>query len=134
MRTCAGDVDLCLVPEVAIELEGVNGCLPFLMQRIAEQGHAVVVVAEGIQCHSIHLHSSFIFFFRFFFLSFFLLYFLLINCILPYPILIKTCPIYFNFSSRYVLYSTSLVLFKSAVMFSYECERLSSNTMSTLSS
>ena len=46
--TCAGDVDLCLVPEVAIELEGVNGCLPFLMQRIAEQGHAVVVVAEGV--------------------------------------------------------------------------------------
>ena len=43
-----GDVDLCLVPEVAIELEGENGCLPFLKQRVAEQGHAVVVVAEGI--------------------------------------------------------------------------------------
>ena len=42
-----GDVDLCLVPEVAIELEGENGCLPFLKQRVAEQGHAVVVVAEG---------------------------------------------------------------------------------------
>jgi hypothetical protein len=48
------------VPEVAIELEGENGCLPFLMQRIAEQGHAVVVVAEGI--HSmLFLPFSFLF-------------------------------------------------------------------------
>ena len=51
----AGDVDLCLVPEVMIELEGENGCLPFLKQRVAEQGHAVIVVAEGF------LHSTFIF-------------------------------------------------------------------------
>lgn len=43
----SGDVDLCLVPEVAIELEGENGCLPYLYQRVKEQGHAVVVVAEG---------------------------------------------------------------------------------------
>ena len=43
----SGDVDLCLVPEVTIELEGDHGCLPFLMRRVAEQGHAVVVVAEG---------------------------------------------------------------------------------------
>lgn len=43
----SGDVDLCLVPEVATELEGPNGCLPFLMERVKEQGHAVVVVAEG---------------------------------------------------------------------------------------
>ena len=34
----SGDVDLCLVPEVAIELEGERGCLPFLKQRVAEQG------------------------------------------------------------------------------------------------
>ena len=40
-------MDLCLVPEVGIELEGENGVLPFLMKRVAEQGHAVVVVAEG---------------------------------------------------------------------------------------
>jgi 6-phosphofructokinase 1 len=40
-------VDLCLVPEVTIELEGERGILPFLMQRVKEQGHAVVVVAEG---------------------------------------------------------------------------------------
>jgi 6-phosphofructokinase 1 len=43
----SGDVDLCLVPEVSIQLEGEDGCLPFLMQRVSEQGHAVVVVAEG---------------------------------------------------------------------------------------
>lgn len=33
----SGDVDLCLVPEVDIELEGPNGCLPFLLQRVREQ-------------------------------------------------------------------------------------------------
>lgn len=43
----SGDVDLCLVPEVTIQLEGDNGCLPFLMDRIKQNGHAVVVVAEG---------------------------------------------------------------------------------------
>lgn len=43
----SGDVDLCLAPELAIELDGPQGCLPFLMKRVAEQGHAVVVVAEG---------------------------------------------------------------------------------------
>jgi len=43
----SGDVDLCLVPEVPIELEGEYGCLPFLMKRVEEHGHAVVVVAEG---------------------------------------------------------------------------------------
>jgi 6-phosphofructokinase 1 len=43
----SGDVDLCLVPEVPIQLEGELGCLPFLRQRVKEQGHAVVVVAEG---------------------------------------------------------------------------------------
>ena len=43
----SGDVDLCLVPEVNIELDGEDGCLPYLMKRVSEQGHAVVVVAEG---------------------------------------------------------------------------------------
>ena len=42
----SGDVDLCLVPEVSVELEGDHGCLPFLVRRVAEQGHAVVVLAE----------------------------------------------------------------------------------------
>lgn len=43
----SGDVDLCLVPEVDIQLDGENGCLPYLFKRVSEQGHAVVVVAEG---------------------------------------------------------------------------------------
>lgn len=43
----SGDVDLCLVPEVGIQLEGPNGILEFLQKRLAEQGHAVIVVAEG---------------------------------------------------------------------------------------
>ena len=42
----SSDVDLCLIPEVPIELEGENGCLPHLMRRVKDQGYAVVVVAE----------------------------------------------------------------------------------------
>jgi 6-phosphofructokinase 1 len=41
------DVDLCLVPEVTIVLDGPKGCLPHLRRRVKEQGYAVVVVAEG---------------------------------------------------------------------------------------
>ena len=43
----SGDVDLCLVPEVPLVLEGEHGCLPHLLRRVQEQGYAVVVVAEG---------------------------------------------------------------------------------------
>jgi 6-phosphofructokinase 1 len=43
----SSDVDLCLVPEVPIVLEGDKGCLPHLMRRVHQQGYAVVVVAEG---------------------------------------------------------------------------------------
>lgn len=43
----SGDVDLCLVPEFDIELEGETGCLPYIFRRVQEQGHAVIVVAEG---------------------------------------------------------------------------------------
>lgn len=43
----SGDVDLCLVPEIAMDLEGTDGCLPFLLDRVKKNGHAVVVVAEG---------------------------------------------------------------------------------------
>jgi 6-phosphofructokinase 1 len=43
----SGDVDLCLVPEVPLVLDGELGCLPHLKQRVKEQGYAVVVVAEG---------------------------------------------------------------------------------------
>lgn len=44
---CSGDVDLCLVPEVPIVLEGKNGCLPHIRERVKQQGFAVIVVAEG---------------------------------------------------------------------------------------
>jgi len=43
----SGDVDLCLVPEVPIVLEGTTGCLPHLWNRVKKKGYAVVVVAEG---------------------------------------------------------------------------------------
>lgn len=43
----SGDVDLCLVPEVPIVLEGERGCLPHIMRRVKDQGYAVIVVAEG---------------------------------------------------------------------------------------
>ncbi|KAG7352409.1 phosphofructokinase [Nitzschia inconspicua] len=43
----SGDVDLCLLPEVPIVLDGEKGCLPHLRKRVKEQGYAVVVVAEG---------------------------------------------------------------------------------------
>lgn len=43
----SGDVDAVLVPEVPIVLEGENGILPFIRQRVKEQKYAVVVVAEG---------------------------------------------------------------------------------------
>ena len=36
-----------LVPEIAMDLEGTDGCLPFLLERVKKNGHAVVVVAEG---------------------------------------------------------------------------------------
>ena len=41
------DVNFCLVPEVPFTLEGPNGFLAALRQRVAARGHAVVVVAEG---------------------------------------------------------------------------------------
>lgn len=43
----SGDVDLCLVPEIPIVLDGPSGCLPHLWNRVKQKGYAVVVVAEG---------------------------------------------------------------------------------------
>ncbi len=43
----SGDVDLCLIPEVPIVLEGENGVLPHLYECVQNKGFAVVVVAEG---------------------------------------------------------------------------------------
>jgi 6-phosphofructokinase 1 len=42
------DVNFCFVPEVPFRLEGENGFLNALEQRLDEKHHAVVVVAEGL--------------------------------------------------------------------------------------
>lgn len=41
------DVDCCLIPESPFYLEGDGGLYEFINKRIQENGHAVVVVAEG---------------------------------------------------------------------------------------
>jgi len=41
------DVNFCLIPEVPFELDGPHGLLACLERRLAERGHAVIVVAEG---------------------------------------------------------------------------------------
>lgn len=42
------DVNFCLIPEVPFDLEGENGFLKHLLERINRKSHAVVVVAEGV--------------------------------------------------------------------------------------
>ena len=41
------DVDCCLIPELDFHLQGKGGLFEFLNQRLKENGHAVLVVAEG---------------------------------------------------------------------------------------
>lgn len=41
------DVDCCLIPEMEFYLEGKGGLVEFLDNRLKENGHAVLVVAEG---------------------------------------------------------------------------------------
>ena len=43
----SGDADYVLIPEVPFVLDGESGFLAQLRQRVAERGHAVVVIAEG---------------------------------------------------------------------------------------
>jgi len=43
----SNDVDLVLVPECPIVLEGEDGILPFLLERVKQKNYAVVVVSEG---------------------------------------------------------------------------------------
>ncbi|MDA3960071.1 MAG: ATP-dependent 6-phosphofructokinase [Planctomycetota bacterium] len=45
------DVNLCLIPEVPFTLDGPNGILAYLEQRLRRRRHAVVVVAEGAGQH-----------------------------------------------------------------------------------
>jgi len=41
------DANFVMIPEVPYPLDGNNGFLPWLVQRVRNAGHAVVVVAEG---------------------------------------------------------------------------------------
>jgi 6-phosphofructokinase 1 len=41
------DVDLVLIPEMPLRLDGPHGVFEYLMARLDEQSHAVIVVAEG---------------------------------------------------------------------------------------
>ena len=41
------DVNFCLIPENPFDLDGDNGLLHHLEQRILDRGHAVILVAEG---------------------------------------------------------------------------------------
>jgi 6-phosphofructokinase 1 len=41
------DVNFVLIPEIEIDLEGPGGLLAAIEDRLAERGHAVIVVAEG---------------------------------------------------------------------------------------
>ncbi|MBO6176959.1 MAG: ATP-dependent 6-phosphofructokinase [Treponema sp.] len=41
------ETNFCLIPEVPFELDGPNGFLHHLEERLEKRGHAVIVVAEG---------------------------------------------------------------------------------------
>ena len=43
----SGDVDLCLIPEVPIVIEGADSVLEHIRKTVLRKNHAVVVVAEG---------------------------------------------------------------------------------------
>ncbi len=45
------DVNFCFIPEVSLVLEGENGFLQALEQRLDEKHHALIVVAEGAGRH-----------------------------------------------------------------------------------
>lgn len=41
------DVDCCLIPESPFYLEGKGGLFEFIKRRLKENGHMVIVIAEG---------------------------------------------------------------------------------------
>lgn len=41
------DVDCCLIPESPFYLEGEGGLFEFIEKRLKENGHMVIVLAEG---------------------------------------------------------------------------------------
>jgi len=46
-----GEVNVVLIPEVRFDLDGKNGLLAVLERRLAQRGHALIVVAEGAGQH-----------------------------------------------------------------------------------
>jgi 6-phosphofructokinase 1 len=42
-----GEANAVLIPEVPFKLEGANGLLDVIEQRVANRGHAVIITAEG---------------------------------------------------------------------------------------
>lgn len=43
----SGDVDVCLIPEVDFDVHGENGVIEHVKDLLDEQGHCVLVIAEG---------------------------------------------------------------------------------------
>lgn len=43
----SGDVDICLIPEVDFDVHGENGVIEHVKDLLDEQGHCVLVIAEG---------------------------------------------------------------------------------------
>lgn len=41
------DVDCCLIPESPFYLEGPGGLFEYIEKRLKENGHMVIVIAEG---------------------------------------------------------------------------------------
>ncbi len=41
------DVNICLIPEVPFDVYGSKGLFEYIMRRLKERGHCVIVVAEG---------------------------------------------------------------------------------------
>ena len=52
-----GNVDICLIPEMPFELNGPKGLYESIIARVKEQGHCVVVVAEGAEEGLINPHE-----------------------------------------------------------------------------
>ena len=54
------DVDCCLIPESPFYLEGPGGLFEYIEKRLKENGHMVIVIAEGAgqELLSESLHSS----------------------------------------------------------------------------
>ncbi len=44
-----GNVDICLIPELPFELNGPKGFYEQVIAKVKEQGHCVIVVAEGAE-------------------------------------------------------------------------------------